>query len=247
MRVMLLVVPAFVLASACSAGERRAAGDGGEGAADGPRAERSFEVGAFRSVALTGASDVDIRVGGAPAVRAEGPREALDELDVRVENGALRIGTRRDGWFRTSRGMGEVTVHVTVPALEGASISGSGDIRIDRAEADSFDASISGSGDLEIGALRAGETRFAIAGAGNIHAAGTARRTRVSIAGSGDARLGDLQTGDAEVRVMGSGNVRLRATGEVRGRIMGSGDVHVTGTTRCSVSTMGSGDLHCAS
>jgi len=241
MRAMILFVPALVLAGACSATERH---DGGS--ADGPRAQRSFEVGDFRSVALAGSPDVEITVGQAPSVRAEGPREALDELEIRVENGSLRIGTRRHGWFSAStRDMSGVTIHVTTPALEGASITGSGDMRVDRAEARSFDGDINGSGNLEIGALRAGEAHFSISGSGNIRAAGTAERAEVSIAGSGDARLDNLQAGNAEVRVMGSGNIRLRASGEVRGRIMGSGDVYVTGTSRCSVSTMGSGDLHC--
>jgi hypothetical protein len=242
MRLALMILPALVVAGACSAGARH-----GESAANGDPTpgQRDFTVGAFHSIALSGSPDVVVTVGGAPSVRAEGPRGALDQLEITVEDGQLRIGTRREGWFSSARDLGHVTIHVATRSLDAASIAGSGNIRVDRAEASDFAGSVSGSGDLDVAALRAGAASFSIAGSGNIHAAGSADRASISIAGSGDARLDDLQTGDASVTLMGSGDTRLRASGEVTGRIMGSGDIYVAGTTRCSVSKMGSGDIHC--
>ena len=84
---------------------------------------------------------------------------------------------------------GHVTVYVTAPALEAASIGGSGDMRIDRIQAARFAASIAGSGDLEIGALQAREADFSIAGSGGIRAAGRAEQAEISIAGSGNVAL----------------------------------------------------------
>lgn len=240
MRHMFWLVPGLALAGACSVGAH------GSDRGDTRLGQRDFQVGTFQSIDLAGAPDVTVAVGGAPSVRAEGPQNALDQLDIRVENGALRIGTRRDGWFSHGRDFGRVTIHVTAPSLSGASIAGSGDMHIDRAEAPAFAASIGGSGDMDIGALRTRQATFSIAGSGNIRAAGQADRTHVSIAGSGDATLDGFQTGDADVSILGSGGARLRATGTVSGSIMGSGDVDVSGTTRCTVSKMGSGDLHCS-
>ena len=131
------------------------------------------------------------------------------------------------------------------PSLHGASIAGSGDMRIDRAEANDFSASIGGSGDMEISALHARQASFSVAGSGNISAAGAAEETRVSIAGSGDVTLDRLDSHRARVTVMGSGNVALRASEAVNGSVMGSGDVVVSGPARCSVSKMGSGDVRC--
>lgn len=241
MRGSLWIIPALALAGACSAGAQ-----GADDRGDTRPGERDFQVGAFQSIDLVGAPDVTVAVGGAPSVRATGPRAALDRLDIRVEGGVLKIGTRRAGWFSSGRGLGRVVVHVSAPSLSGATITGSGDMHIDRAEAPAFAASIGGSGDMDIGALRTGAATFSIAGSGSIRASGNAERTHISIAGSGDATLDGFQTGDAEVSIVGSGGARLRATGAVRGSIMGSGDVNVSGTTRCTVSKMGSGDLHCA-
>ena len=121
----------------------RAAGSGAQG-------RRDFQVGAFEKVALEGSHDVVVTVGGQPSVRAEGDSEMIERLDIRVEDGSLKIGTRREdeGWFRRHRG--RVTVYVTAPALNGASIGGSGDMRIDRVQAQRFAAAVAGSGDMEI-------------------------------------------------------------------------------------------------
>ena len=231
----LLAIGVLGLAGACSAIAQT--GDGAQG-------QRSFEVGAFQSVSLEGSNDVVVTVGGAPSVRAEGDQEMLDRLDIRVENGALRIGTERGNWSWFGRS-GHATIYVTAPSLEAASIGGSGDMRIDRVEGQRFAASIGGSGDMQIGALRAGQASFSVAGSGGIRAAGAAEATEISIAGSGNVSLGDLQARRARVSIAGSGDVSLQASESVDGSIIGSGDINVRGSARCSVSKLGSGDIHC--
>ena len=236
----LAIIGAVLAAGACTSANGNGASGGGEARAG----QRSFEVGAFQSVDLAGSHDVVVTVGGAPSVRAEGDAEALERLDIRVENGSLRIGSRRDGWLSGSR-HGRVTVHVSAPALNGASIGGSGDMRIDRVQAEAFEASIAGSGDLEIAALQARRAEFSIAGSGGISAAGSAEDAEVSIAGSGNARLDSLQARRASVSIAGSGNVAIQASEAVDGSIMGSGNVTVRGAARCSVTKMGSGEVRC--
>lgn len=239
MRKFLAIALIAILAAACSAGAQD--GDGDRAAA---QTSRNFEVGAFQTVALEGSPDVVVTVGGAPSVRAEGDAEAIERLDIRVENGTLKIANRSNsGWFSSNRG--RVTVHVSAPALNGASIGGSGDMRIDRVQTAAFDASIGGSGDMEIGALRAGRANFSIAGSGGIRASGSADDADISIVGSGSVSAEGFEAKRAEVSVVGSGDVSIRATEAVDGSILGSGDVTVRGAARCSVSKTGSGDVHC--
>jgi hypothetical protein len=232
------IIGAVLVLGACTShGEER----------DGPRAtgQRSFQVGQFQAVSLEGSHDVVVTVGGAPSVRAEGDSEELERLDIRVEGDTLKIGSeQRRRWFSFRQG-GRVTVYVTVPALNGATIAGSGDMRVDRVQAPSFEAEIAGSGDMEIGQLRARRASFSIAGSGGISAMGEAEQAAVSIAGSGSVTLDRLQTRRTSVSVMGSGDVSVRASEAVEGSVMGSGDVTVHGTARCSISKMGSGDVHC--
>jgi hypothetical protein len=241
MRKLLALVP-LVLAAACSAGNAQGNEDR---QASGAQGRRDFPVGAFQAVALEGSHDVVVTVGGEPSVRAEGDAEAIERLDIRVENGSLKIGTRRDSesWFGRHRG--GVTVYVTAPALNAASIAGSGDLRVDRVQGQSFNASVSGSGDMEIAALRARQASFSVSGSGGVRAAGEAEQAEISVAGSGSLALDGLQTRRASVSIAGSGDVALQASETVDGSIVGSGDIEVRGGARCSVSKTGSGDLRC--
>ena len=235
----LLLIASTLAVAACSANAQRGAGEPG-----GEQARRDFEVGGFRSVSLEGAADVVVAVGGPASVRAEGDGRALERLEIRVENGALKIGTRDEGMFSWGR-HGRATVYVSAPALDGASIGGSGDMRIDRIQAASFNGSVAGSGDMEIATLQAREARFDLAGSGGISAAGRADAVNISIAGSGNVMLDALEARRADVSIAGSGDVSLRATEAVQGSILGSGDIVVHGTARCNVSKLGSGDVRC--
>ena len=211
----------------------------------GPRAtsQRSFQIGEFQSVSLEGSVDVVVTVGGAPSVRAEGDSRMVERLDVGVEGGTLKIGYRR-GWLDFRSG-GPVTVYVTTPVLNGATIAGSGDMRVDSVQSEAFEAEIAGSGDMQILELRARRASFAVAGSGDLRAAGAAEDVDVSIAGSGNVSLDQLQSRRTSVSVAGSGNVSVNATETVEGDVMGSGNVTVHGRARCSISKMGSGNVRC--
>lgn len=210
------------------------------------RGERSFEVGAFQSIALGGSQNVIVTVGGPHSVRAEGDPDRLERLDIRVENGELRIGQRGRSWsFGFSSDHAAVTVHVTVPALVSASVGGSGDMRIDRIQSERFTASVGGSGDIRIGEMRVAEALFSVGGSGDISAAGAAQRADVRLAGSGDIHLDRLEVGHATVSLAGSGDIVARATETARVSLVGSGDIQVNGSARCEVSKQGSGEVRC--
>lgn len=220
--------------------------DASEGEAAGPSASRDYKVGAFDRVSLGGSHNVIVTVGGQHSVRAEGDAEQLERLEIEVEGGELHIGSKKNNWSVGLKGNRRpLTIHVTVPALAGASIGGSGDIRVDKVEGNSFEASIGGSGDIEIAALKVAQASFSVAGSGGIKASGSAGSSDVSIAGSGDVDLSGVEAGTAKVSVVGSGDVRARATRTADISIMGSGDVTMSGPARCTISKMGSGSVNC--
>lgn len=235
----LILASALAMIAACSAGARDGEGQGGTAATS-----RSYQVGAFDKINLAGSPDVRVAVGGQPSVRAEGDADVLERLEIEVVDGELRISTRPESrsWFGSHRG---ATVHVTIPALQAATIAGSGDISIDRVQGQSFAASIGGSGDLEVEALRVASATFAVTGSGGIRVSGAAQRTNASLSGSGDLELGAFETADATVALIGSGGIALRATGTASVQLTGSGDVTISGGARCTVSKTGSGDVTC--
>lgn len=213
----------------------------------GPVAQRDFPVaGAFDRIALSGSPDVVVTVGAAASVRAEGDAATLDRLEIVNENGQLRIGLKNSSgsWFSWGHHRG-VIVHVTLPALAGASITGSGDMRIDRVQGPAFAGSVTGSGDMTISALTAEQASFTVTGSGGITAAGHARQATGSVTGSGDLRLAQLEAAAATLAVMGSGDIGIRATETAAVELRGSGDVTVAGPARCTINKTGSGDVRC--
>jgi hypothetical protein len=239
--IYILAASAIGLAlAACSAGARE--GDGEQ-----RTARRDFQVGEFRSVSLTGSPDVVVTVGGAASVRAEGDARLVERLEIRVEDGDLKIGYReRSGWSFGFHHDRNVTIHVTVPALAAATLTGSGDMRVDRVQGERFVGTVTGSGDLQVGRLQTAEAVFTLTGSGGIRAAGTAQRSHVELAGSGDVNLGGLEIRDAVVALHGSGDIIANATGAARVTLMGSGDVAITGPARCQIDKRGSGEVSCA-
>lgn len=227
-------------AAGCSAGAHE-----GEGGA--PTARRNFQVGAFQSVSLTGSPDVIVTVGGQPSVRAEGDARLVERLEIVVEDGDLKIRMRDgSGWhfgFSHDRG---VTVHVTVPTLAAATLTGSGDIRIDRIQGERFVGTVTGSGDLGVQQMRANEAAFTLTGSGGITAAGAAQRTNIQLTGSGDIQLAGLETRNTTVSLQGSGDVAAKAMETAQVHLMGSGDVAISGTARCQIDKRGSGEVRCA-
>ena len=236
---MILAALPLVACGSVSAGGR----DGEAVAPTGAGAARSFAVSDFTGVKLAGADDVDVTVGGAFSVRADGPAEELDKLDIRKDGSTLKIGRKRNmaGW---SKGKG-VTIHVTMPAIQAASLAGSGNLTVDRVQAQDFDGNLSGSGDLKLGRVSATTASFNIAGSGAIGASGEVGALKIAIAGSGNVEAPALKASEAEVSIAGSGSVAAEVNGPASISIMGSGDVTLGGKPQCETSKMGSGDVRC--
>ena len=215
---------------------------GGDSLSDGqPLSELELEE--FDSVSLRGPDHVEVALGDGFDIRVEGDDDVVERVVFEIRNNTLRIGRNDDNGI--SIGDDSATIFVTVPVLNGASIAGSGDMRVDRAESEDFEVSIAGSGSLALEALEAQRAEFDIAGSGNIAAAGTVADLEIGIAGSGDIEAEELRVERADIDIAGSGNVEIFATETVSGNMIGSGDIRVRGGAQCDSSSIGSGDMRC--
>ena len=237
--VVISILAAGVALAAC--GQARSE-DGG------PATSRSYAVSGFTAVEVAGPYEVQVRTGGNPGVSANGPRKMIDRLVVEVQGDKLLIHPQEHhgfsfmGWHSN----GKVHVDVTVPQLQGATIAGSGDIRVNQVKGDAFEGTVAGSGSLGVDSIDVQTLKLAIAGSGDVKAAsGRAQSAKYDIGGSGDIDARGLQAVAANVSIAGSGSVAAHATGTADVSIMGSGDVEVTGGAKCSVSRQGSGSVRC--
>jgi hypothetical protein len=219
-------------------------------AENGPTVTRNYQVGNFQKLEVAGPYDVEVRTGGNPGVSARGSEKLLERTVVEVRGDKLVIRPESNrGWFHfgwSNRG-GKADFVVTVPQLRGATIAGSGDIRVDQVHGDSFEGTVAGSGSLDLGSANVQWLKLAIAGSGGVKAgAGKVQNGEYEIAGSGDVDARAVQAEQAKVSIAGSGSVRAQATRTADVSIMGSGDVDVTGGAKCSVSKAGSGNVRCS-
>lgn len=241
MRVQTALLSALLL-SACGIGNAE------NHSPSGPPASRTYPVSGFDRIALRGSDDVVVRVGAAESVSVTGPADVLDDLEVEVKDGELRLGRKRNTIGVSMRGgRGHATFTVTLPKLTAAAVAGSGNMDVDRAEAPSFSGVVAGSGNLRVAALRTETASFDIAGSGDTRIGGAARRLSVSIAGSGDWDGAGFKSENAKISIAGSGNVRAGVDKDADVSIVGSGDVEIIGSAKCRVSKMGSGNVRCAS
>jgi hypothetical protein len=211
----------------------------------GPEVSRNYQVGAFDKIAVAGPYEVTVVTGGQPGVSAKGGQNLLEETNVVVEDGTLKIMPKKHKGIRWNWNHGKAVFTVNAAALRGAAIAGSGGISVDKVAGD-FDGDVAGSGDLKLASVAGGKIKLAIAGSGDVSAAGKADSVELSIAGSGDINAGGLSSETADVSIAGSGNITANASGSAAVSIMGSGDVEVTGGAKCSVSKHGSGNVRCS-
>ena len=231
------LIPALALALGGCAAE--AQGSDGSSAA----ATRSFAFSDFTGVDLRGSDDVDVKIAPEFTVRAEGPQKVLDRLVIERVGDTLRITRKRSpGWNWNGQ---SARIYITMPRIARAALSGSGDMRVGRAQGTSFAASVSGSGDMLIDALETRSATFSIAGSGDIAAAGRADSLDINIAGSGDVSASELKAARASVSIAGSGAVTALVSGPATVAIMGSGDVDLGPDAICTTSKAGSGDVRC--
>lgn len=236
----LMILAALIPLAACGNGSDDTPGITGTGSGG----ARSYAVADFSGVELAGSDNVDVRVGAGFSVRAEGDPKQLERLRIRKIGEKLQIDRRKEAGFHWSKG-DAVKIHVTMPRIASAGVSGSGDMTVDRIEGQKFDASVAGSGKLALAALAVDAAEMNIAGSGTLQAAGQAKRLEVNIAGSGDIDAPQLAAASADVSIAGSGNVRAAVNGPAEISMMGSGDVDLGPNARCKTSKMGSGNVRC--
>lgn len=202
----------------------------------------------FDAIEATGPDDVAVTIGSTFAVRADGDAKALADLDIQVKGGKLVIGRKSKGNWTWGRKDGDkgATIHVTMPAITSADLTGAGDFTLDKATGDRLALSLTGAGDFHVGTVTLKALEVDITGAGSVRIAGTADRAKLSITGVGDIDGAALKVGTADIAVLGAGDVDIASDGQVAIDIMGPGDVTVKGKAQCKTSGTGPGEARCA-
>jgi len=199
-------------------------------------------VSGFSEVGFAVAGEVIISLGSGYSVVLEGDQDYIREIETKVSGSELMI--KRDKWFDT--GNNKVIVRITMPELEGISVSGSGKVTVsDPLKGDELDVSISGSGKAFLRDVALGDAECHISGSGslNITGEGTIDRLEINISGSGDYVGADTRVGTLEAAISGSGSCDCHVTEMLKASISGSGNINYSGNPKIDAAVSGSGKV----
>jgi hypothetical protein len=189
-----------------------------------------------------------IKQGSPQKVEVEGSKDALEEVEFDVDGSRLTIG-KENSWFNWNdwNDNDRITVYITVPEIEGLSVSGSGDIiGQSKITTDDLDLNVSGSGTLQLEMNASGNVEADVSGSGEIDLRGRCRGFDSDVSGSGKVMLAVDISGEADFSVSGSGRIGASGSAKsVQTNISGSGKVLAADlvTERCLVRISGSGDV----
>ncbi|WP_183563186.1 head GIN domain-containing protein [Mucilaginibacter sp. SP1R1] len=201
----------------------------------------------FSSVEVSGSFDVFITQGSAESVKVTAPSEVIDRIITEVNDGVLKIYTKKGTDFNNLFGglHKKIAIYISAKSVNGIALAGSGDVYFkDGLRADSFKLKLSGSGDVT-GKLDVKSLESNLSGSGDIRLSGHADNLSVGVVGSGDFSAKELISNTAAVRIAGSGDVRINVNQKLDASVVGSGDIYYTGSVKnINSSKAGSGEIH---
>jgi len=182
--------------------------------------KRSFDY--FTIVQVSGSTDVIINQSPTFSVEVRGYANLLPYFETKVVNKALELHYKNNSNISNDN----VQVIVNMPVLTAVGTNGSADIQAtgNFTGSGGLTATVTGSGNIFIERGVVDYLYTSIAGSGNIQAFGLlAKNAEAHTSGSGNVELSSSQ--ELYVRIAGSGNVYYRGNPTVNANISGTGSV----------------------
>lgn len=203
---------------------------------------RDLQFHGFTAINLLSGDDVKVTQGPAFLVRVSGRPADLDQLDLRIEYGALLIGRREVPSAQLKR----VQFEVTMPAINALTVTGAGDLDVEGITSEAAQLTVAGVGNLKVSELNGTSAKLSITGSGDLDVeGGQVDRADFQVTGSGDLGAENLKARTVRARNTNSGDIEATASGTASIEILGSGDVTIKGGARCTTKAIGSGKARC--
>lgn len=208
----------------------------------GPVVQEERALSGFNRVSVATGATVHITQGAAFEVVLEAQQNILDVIKTEVNGGELVIDNKQHTHITSWK---DVHVYITIPEVEGLTLTGSGDIQVqNEINTQDLELRISGSGNIYLPQLLAGSLQTTISGSGYVQIDdGKVQQEILNITGSGSMKLSGLESKEADVTISGSGDARIFVTDRLNVRISGSGNVYYKGSPTVDVHITGSGRL----
>ena len=206
--------------------------------------DQERNVPSFSKIALRISGKIYLEQGDNQSVKVVAKESTLEDIITEVKDRTLNIRFPNNYFFK-KMDPGKIEIYITVPEIDGLTVSGSGDIVTEEIKTRILDLTVSGSGDINIDDLSAERINATISGSGgiNIEDGGVADQFSITISGSGKIRAGGFEAQDVKAKISGSGNCSITSNGSINAKISGSGTVYYGGNPSIDSSVSGSGKV----
>lgn len=186
----------------------------------------------FKSISLSVSAKVYLSQENTTSVKIKAYDKDLNEIITEVEGSTLKIKRKKNkSWGWNTRSLKKVEIYISTPNIENLKISGSGNI-IGQTPISSGNVNytISGSGNIIIDKLSAENLNCSISGSGDVRLKGECKdEFKIRISGSGDVEASHFMAKKADIRISGSGDCEVYASDKIIARVAGSGDIYYRG------------------
>ena len=201
---------------------------------------KPLELAPFSHIYLSGNVDVKFTQGDVLSVEAYGNEKAIETNDICVKGDALTV-SKKEG---TKGNVPSIKLLITAPTIESVDVSGAGDIDFkgETELAGNLDLTVSGAGDININKLKCNDLSVIISGAGDVNAKKvTSEKAKFQISGAGDIDA-SIKAADVTVAISGAGDASLDVKcNNLIVNAGGTGDVELKG--ECENLTKSSGGM----
>ncbi len=199
----------------------------------------TYDFESFDEVDIGSAFQADITIAdGPPSVEITIDDNLVDKLDVRVDDGELKVDM--DGGRITFEV--EPTIVITMPELTELELSGAADGTVRELDADELKVDVSGASTADIrGTVR--DLILEGSGGSEFRMDGSAARVDLDLSGAGSADFRDAPVGAAHVDLSGGSRADFDEIDEVAGDLSGASTIVVPEDADLAVSTSGASEI----
>lgn len=190
----------------------------------------------FRSIEMSGAGELRVRRGSAYRVAITLDEDLLPSYESSVSGGVLRLGFRRGA---VVTGLSRLEVEVTLPELEGLSLSGAAEARLlDAFSGRAFSFEASGSSALT-GRIEYGRVELDLSGGCRLGLEGRADSLDLGLSGASIVDAGGLAARTARVESSGASRIELRVLERLDVQASGASSIRYYGDPKLKVGSSG--------
>ena len=193
-------------------------------------------AGDVTEVVLSGTGDVVVTQGPAPRVTVTADDNLLPLLAT--ETKGRRLHLRATAAIRPKT---KIVYTVVLPRLEAVTVSGAGNVTVERRTDEALKVKLSGAGTATLRDVTYQTLALDLSGAGKATAAGSTTRATLKLSGAGKVDAAGLKVNAADVNISGAGQATVWAEAELKTRLSGAGTVKYKGSPNIEQKVSGAG------